>query len=91
MPGFEDDINEFVKCWEHLNLPKTSKYHTLKFHVEEFCNATGRGLDVHNEQASESVHSDFGFTWERYKTVQTSKSYKSQLYNAVVDYNSGHL
>ncbi|XP_065088225.1 uncharacterized protein LOC135709769 [Ochlerotatus camptorhynchus] len=91
VPGFEEDINKFVEYWEMLHLPKSSKYHITKFHVKEFCNATGQGLGWHNEQASESVHSDFLLTWERYKTTKTSKIYKSQLLRAVVDYNSGHL
>lgn len=90
-PSFEEDLNKFIECWEELNLPKSSKYHITKFHVKDFCHITGRGLGWHNEQASESVHSDFKLTWERYKTVQTSKVYKSHLLRAVVDYNSGHL
>lgn len=91
IPSFEDDLDKFTECWEKMNLPKSSKYHITKFHVKEFCKTTGRGLGSHNEQASESVHSDFTLTWERYKTIQTSKLYKQRLLRAVVDYNSGHL
>lgn len=57
--GYEEDINKFTECWEKLNLPKTPKYHIVKHHVREFCASTGRGLGWHNEQAAESVHSDF--------------------------------
>lgn len=89
--SFEESIHEFVSSWEDLQLPNTSKYHITKHHVPDFCKATGRGLGLHNEQASESVHSDFDVVWQRYKAPKTAEVYNDRLLNAVIDYNSNHL
>ena len=88
---YDTAIEEFVTSWEELNLPGTSKYHILKFHIKDFCEATGHGLGLYNEQASESVHSDFAKTWERYKAVKTSGVYQKNVLRAVIDCYSGHL
>lgn len=52
---------------------------------------TGQGLGLFNEQASESVHSNFDITWNRYKATKSSPVYDKRLLAAVVDYNSSHL
>lgn len=89
--GFEEAIDGFASSWEKLQLPYTSKYHILKYHVPEFCRDTGRGLGLHNEQASESVHSDFDEIWQRYRAPKSSQIYNDRLLSAVIDYNSNHM
>lgn len=85
------DLKKFTETWQNLGLPNSSKFHIVKYHLKEFFEITKRGLGIFNEQASESVHSDFKVTWERYKTANTSIYYKTQLLKATIDYNSGHL
>ncbi|XP_055605671.1 uncharacterized protein LOC129753848 [Uranotaenia lowii] len=89
--GFEEAIADFASSWEKLNLPFTSKYHITKYHVADFCREAGRGLGLHNEQASESVHADFDVIWQRYKAPKSSKVYNDHLLNSLIDYNSNHM
>jgi hypothetical protein len=88
---FEESIVDFTNSWEKLQLPSTSKYHIAKYHVSEFCNETGRGLGLHNEQASESVHCDFDEIWQRYKAPKSLHIYNDRLISALIDYNSNHI
>lgn len=90
-PDYQDAIRAFSESWIQQNLPGTSKFHILRFHVPQFCEETGHSLGIYNEQASESVHSDYNVTWDRYKAVKTSSVYQESVFRAVVDYNSGHL
>ena len=50
-----------------LNISVTPKIHAVMYHIAEFCQMTGRGLDPWNEQAGESVHHDFNETWKRFQ------------------------
>lgn len=90
-PDYDNALKRFCEKWEELELPASSKYHIVKFHLEQFCSMTGQGLGLYNEQASESVHSNFDLTWNRYKATKTSSVYDDRLRSAVVDYNSSHI
>ena len=72
----------------------TPKVHGVLFHVPEFLDKNpGHGLGLWSEQASESVHYDFGDLWVNgsYKRSLTHADYTSQLLKCVVTYNSRHI
>lgn len=89
---FEEAIFEFITNWE-MQLSLTSKYHITKLRVLEFSRESGKGLGLHNEHASESVHSDFDMTWYRYKAPKSSQKLAQKCRMTLMDifilYNNG--
>lgn len=89
--NFEEKIENFAHSWLAADLPNSSKFHILKFHIVDFVKAVGMPLGKFGEQATETVHFDFGQTWERYKVPKSSDNYADSLKRAVVSYNSEHF
>lgn len=89
--GYEMKLEEFAKNWLQAGLPNSSKFHILRYHIPEFCNATGSGLGRYGEQASETVHFDFGLTWQKLKVPESSDQYDDRLLRSIVLYNSDHI
>ena len=88
---FLSRILYFKQLYLDLEIGVTPKVHTVFFHVPTFCENRGVGLGRHSEQASESVHSDFGHIWKKYKVNDNHPDYGSRLLRAVVEYNSNHV
>ena len=84
-------ISAFKKSYMSLAIPVTPKVHTIFFHIIDFCSKRNRSLGYFSEQASESLHSNFLPTWERYKVSQNHPMYSQKLLRAVCEYNSRHL
>ena len=51
LPSFKQDIMEFKKAYEKLNIPMTNKVHVLVAHVADFCEKKNKGLGFFSEQA----------------------------------------
>lgn len=90
-PGYENDIDDFKKSYEKLNISVTIKIHAIFFHVKEFCRKYGKGLGFFSEQAFETVHHDFEETWQNFRRSEELPSYGKKLLRAVCTYNCGHL
>lgn len=89
--GYQVAVNKFCESWLLANLPVTPKFHIIKHHIIEFCEATNEGLAKYSEQTIEAIHSDFSATWQNYKVPEKHKNYPHKLLNAIVSYNSGHV
>ena len=87
----EKKIDDFRQTYLDLEIPVTTKVHTIFVHVAPFCRARGEGLGVVSEQAAESAHSDFLKTWRRYKVAPASPDYLPQMLRAVQAYNCRHI
>jgi hypothetical protein len=75
-----------------MNSCVTPKLHIVFHHVAQFIQKKKKPLGFFSEQASETVHHDFGRHWsERYKRQKDHPDYNKQLLNAIVNYNSKHL
>ena len=90
-PDYKEKISKFQERYIALNISVTPKLHVLFSHVPEFCQKVGKGLGSFSEQASESVHSDFNLTWQRYRRQMNHPQYQDCFLRAVVDYNSFHV
>ena len=85
-------IQAFASAYISLPINITPKVHVVVFHIEEFCDMTGRGLAPWSEQTGESCHHDFNQTWEKfYVRDQESDVYGKRLLQAVQEYNGQHL
>ena len=89
--GWEDEIIKFKNEYLLLEIRITPKVHAVFFHVPEFCLRHGKGLGLFSEHASESVHSNFNLTWERFRVANINPRQGSLLLRAVADYNTKHL
>lgn len=89
--SYAQKISDFVDTWSEAKLPNSSKFHILKFHIIDFIRLTGHPLGRYGEQATETVHFDFGQTWHKIKVPESSDLYSNNLRRAVVMYNSHHL
>lgn len=76
--GFEEAIDGFASSWKKPQLPFTSKYHILNYHVSEFCRGTGIGFGLHIKHA---------FSSPLIRTLTRFGS-KDRLISAVIEYNS---
>jgi hypothetical protein len=88
---FETRIHQFKATYTGLGLSVTPKLHVLFHHVPEFCSRRDKGLGSFSEQATESAHSDFRTTWQRYQRPLNHPQYRGNLLQAVVNYNSFHI
>lgn len=85
-------ITDFGANYLKLDIGIPPKIHCILVHVPQFlADKGGKGLGVWSEQASESVHYDFGNLWQSYKRSLCHADYESQLYRCVVTYNSRHI
>ena len=97
--NYKSTIAEFNKAYLSLGISITSKVHAiigtrtgpLESHVILFCDLKGKGLGFYSEQASASVHHDFGITRARYKLEEDHPDYGENLRKAVLKYNSLHI
>lgn len=87
---FREAILEFSSAYTALEIRITPKVHAVMFHVRDFCERNTSGLGIWSEQSTESLHSDFDKTWQRYKVSGINSNYSTQLLKAVRDYNSKH-
>lgn len=69
----------------------TPKVHAVYHHVIDFCENQQMGLGSYSEQASESVHSDFGVTWKNYKVGVDHEQFPIKLCKSVCFYNTLHM
>ena len=83
LPTFKEDIQQFQVAYTSLWISVTPKVHAIFHHVSEFCQARGVGLGRFSEQASESVHSDFAKTWQRYVVPHSHAKFGQHLLQAV--------
>ena len=90
-PKFKNIIEEFRKSYIALEIPVTPKIDAIFYHVKDFCLKTNRGLAYYSEQSTESAHSDFLKTWNRYKVLGIHPQYPQKLLRSLCDYNSSHL
>lgn len=91
-PSYKEDIKRFRIDYSKLGISVTPKVHAVMYHIEEFCEITGRGLGPWSEQSGESVHHDFKKTWSRFLVNGTDREiYGENLLKAVSTYNSQHL
>ena len=90
-PGYKERITEFHQAFLCLGLNVTPKVHAVIVHIPQFCDKTGKGLGYWSEQASESVHSDFKLTNNRFKVNQAHPDHPEKMLRAVVKYNSSHI
>ena len=88
-PSYKSEIMKFRAAYKKLNIPQTTKIHIVCVHVSHFCEKFGVGLGYFSEQASEAVHADFLHVWNDYKKLPPSS--QSNLFRAVVKYNSFHI
>ena len=95
-PDYKEKIHKYKESYMSTKLKVSPKAHALFVHVPEFLDLMkadfpNRGLGFWSEQASESVHYDFKDFWEKgYKLALVHKSYRSNLLNALIVYNSRH-
>ena len=97
--NYKSTIEEFKKAYLSLGISITPKVHAiigtktgpLESHVIAFCDLKGKGLGYYSEQASESVHHDFGMTWARYKLQEDDPNYGANLLKSVLKYNALHI
>ncbi|CAH1105875.1 unnamed protein product [Psylliodes chrysocephalus] len=61
-PNYKSAIADFRRSYLALLKSVTPKIQAIFFHVEEFCDSTGKALGFYSEQAIESVHHDFNET-----------------------------
>ena len=91
---FKISISKFAEAYDKLGVSVTPKVHAVLVHIPEFLDQNlGHGLGYWSEQASESVHYDFGDLWvtSSYKRSRNHKDYADQLLKFNVTYNSRHL
>ena len=82
--GYGESIKKFTNAYLKLGISITPKVHAVMYHVEEFCNLSGRGLGPWSEQAGESVHHDFKNTWSRFMVNDIDRDiYGENLLKAV--------
>ena len=75
-----------------LEISVTPKVHAVMFHIEEFCDMTGKGLGPLSEQTSESLHHEFTESWKKLKTKDRDHHlYGDKLLQAVQFFNSLNL
>ena len=89
-PDYKTYIRSFADAYVKLGIDVTPKVHAVLVHVPQFLDQNpGHGLGLWSEQASESVHYDFGDLWvnSSYKRSLTHKDYAEQLLKGVVTYN----
>ena len=91
LKSFEELIFDFHQAYLKLRISVTPKVHALVVHVPQWCHRNGVGLGSVSEQASESVHFDFGKKWELFKLHEDNKRFPQKLRDCVVSYNSSHL
>ena len=89
--NWQENITIFKREYLSLNIPVTPKVHAVLYHVPEFCLRHDRGLGIFSEQASESVHSNFKITWDKFKVNEINPNFGACLLRAVSVYNSEHL
>jgi hypothetical protein len=88
---FESYITEFKEAYLQLGISVTPKIHAVFYHVAEFCKSKRKGLGQWGEQASESVHHDFGKVWNNFKVNSLDNPhFGERLLRAVQVYNSRH-
>ena len=87
---FMSDIELFRSAYMKLQISVTPKIHAIIDHVPEFCQLKKVGLGKFSEQASESVHSDFQKTWQRFAVPLSHEQVAKRLLQAVIKYNSLH-
>jgi hypothetical protein len=93
-PSYLEHITDFGSKYLQLNIGIPPKIHCILVHVPQFlADKGGKGLGVWSEQASESVHYDFGNLWVggSYKRALCHADYASKLFRCVVTYNSRHI
>lgn len=90
-PTYITSIQKFGESYDALGIATTPKVHAVRFHIEEFCEQSGRGLGFFAEQSVESLHYDFEQIWKRYKVAKVNKRFGDRLRRAVSEYNSLHL
>lgn len=90
-PEYEHHIARFAESWKEAELPNSSKFHILRFHVPQFCKIMRSALGKFSEQATETVHFDFSTTWDRVKVPESSDNYDNSLLHSVILYNSSHI
>ena len=84
------DIELFRSAYMKLQISVTPKIHAIIDHVPEFCQLKKVDLGKFSEQASESVHSDFQKTWQRFAVPLSHEQAAKRLLQAVIKYNSLH-
>lgn len=91
-PSYAEDIQDFRKAFECLNLSLTPKLHILTQHLTQYIQRTQCGLSLDSEQALEACHFDFDRVYQKYacRNLENPKS-GDLLLKAVLDYNGHHL
>lgn len=91
-PSFAEDIQDFRRAFEKLNISLTPKIHMLTHHLSQYIERTQRGLSLDSEQALESCHFDFQRVYQRYASRDLNNPKAGdQLFRAMCAYNSHHL
>jgi hypothetical protein len=86
------NISRFKSDCENLPITITPKLHIVFHQIDQFIQEEKKSLGLYSEQATESVHHDFGNLWEeRYKRHTSHPDYNTQLLNSVIEYNSKHV
>ena len=88
---FQNAISKFSSDFMELPVRMTPKVHCVVHHIRQFCEKHSTSLGRWSEQSTESLHSDFEKTWERFKVSNGNPKYGSQLLKAVCNYNSNHV
>ena len=81
-PDYKEKIQEFRLAVQGIGIRITPKLHVIFHHVEDYCEAHGRGLGQVSEQASESVHCDFKKTWDRHAVSNVNDRYGQHAYSS---------
>ena len=86
---YRNNIKEFTIAYHQLGISITPKIHAVMFHVEDFCEFTGKGLGPWSEQTSESLHREFSKCWEKFFVKKSDNPvYPERFLAAVQHFNS---
>ena len=87
--NYRKSIKNFSIAYRQLGISITPKVHAVLFHVEDFCEFTGKGLGPWSEQTSESLHQEFSKCWKKFFVKSTDNPvYPERFLAAVQHFNS---
>ena len=89
--NYTSHIAAFQKSFTDLGVSITPKVHAVFFHIQDFCEKSGKGLGSFSEQSVESSHSDFTSFWQNFKVDPSHPEFAEKLLQTVCQYNNLHL